>query len=68
MCFAALILTVINYVSDQAMQDVLQNTFMVRSAEGDEVVAGESNDAAAGGEDKAVVNEEGDSAKADEGE
>lgn len=50
------------------MQDVLQNTFMVRSAEGDEVVAGESNDAAARGEDKAVVNEEGDSAKADEGE
>lgn len=67
MCFAALILTVINYVSDQAMQDVLQNTFMVRSAEGDEVV-GENKDAAAGGEDKAVVNEEGDSAKADEGE
>ncbi len=65
MCFAALILTVINYVSDQAMQDVLQNTFMVRSAEGDEVV-GENKDGAAG--DKAVVNEEGDSAKADEGE
>lgn len=49
------------------MQDVLQNTFMVRSAEGDEVV-GENKDAAAGGEDKTVVNEEGDSAKADEGE
>lgn len=47
------------------MQDVLQNTFMVRSAEGDEVV-GENKDGAAG--DKAVVNEEGDSAKSDEGE